>query len=36
MSHVEASEGCFHCQLPIPSEDKVIGTIDGEEQHFCC
>ena len=36
MSHVEASEGCFHCQLPIPSEDEVIGQIEGEKQHFCC
>ncbi|MCG7872514.1 MAG: heavy metal translocating P-type ATPase [Candidatus Thiodiazotropha lotti] len=36
MSHVEASEGCFHCQLPIPKEDEVIGQIEGEEQRFCC
>ncbi|MES9859560.1 MAG: heavy metal translocating P-type ATPase [Candidatus Thiodiazotropha sp. LLP2] len=36
MSHVEASEGCFHCQLPIPPEDEVIGQIDDEPQHFCC
>jgi Cu2+-exporting ATPase len=36
VSHVEASEGCFHCQLPINKEDEVISVIDGEERHFCC
>ncbi|MET0044727.1 MAG: heavy metal translocating P-type ATPase metal-binding domain-containing protein, partial [Candidatus Thiodiazotropha sp. 6PLUC3] len=36
MSHVDASEGCFHCQLPIPPEDDVTSEIEGETQHFCC
>jgi Cu2+-exporting ATPase len=27
---------CIHCKLPIPPEDLVVDTIDGEERHFCC
>jgi len=29
-------EKCIHCDLPIPPPDRVVGTIDGKELHFCC
>ncbi|MCF6282162.1 MAG: heavy metal translocating P-type ATPase [Candidatus Polarisedimenticolaceae bacterium] len=30
------SAGCFHCTLPLPNDDEITATIDGDSQHFCC
>jgi Cu2+-exporting ATPase len=30
------STGCFHCTLPLPSDDEITASINGEKQHFCC
>jgi len=34
----DPSEGasCFHCTLPLPNDDEITATIDGDQQHFCC
>ncbi|MEJ2608476.1 MAG: heavy metal translocating P-type ATPase [Candidatus Thiodiazotropha sp.] len=37
MSQIESSEGCFHCNLPLPPDDEVVvANIEGEPQRFCC
>ncbi len=28
--------GCFHCGLPIPKQETVVATIEGEQRDFCC
>ena len=30
------SSGCFHCTLPLPSDDEITAKIEGDRQHFCC
>ncbi len=30
------STGCFHCTLPLPNDDEITSTIEGDQQHFCC
>ena len=30
------ADSCFHCGLPIPEQETVSGTIEGEPQQFCC
>ncbi len=36
MTRTGVSDRCFHCNLPIPPDDEVIASIEGEDQHFCC
>jgi P-type Cu2+ transporter len=30
------SENCAHCQLPLPADEKISSTINGNELFFCC
>ncbi len=37
MSHGNSiAVGCFHCGLPIPSEDEFKTTLEGKQRNFCC
>ncbi|MCB1160305.1 MAG: heavy metal translocating P-type ATPase, partial [Leptospiraceae bacterium] len=29
-------EDCFHCQNPVPEKERVLASINGKEEVFCC
>ncbi|MFO7593881.1 MAG: heavy metal translocating P-type ATPase [Pseudomonadota bacterium] len=31
-----AENGCFHCGLPLPPNERYVEEIDGENRDFCC
>jgi P-type Cu2+ transporter len=36
VSEADSARTCFHCSLPIPPHEVVVGEIQGESQQFCC
>ena len=36
MSEQTTGEGCYHCGLPLPSDQRFSAEIDGQPRQFCC
>ncbi len=36
MSRDPLAEGCFHCGLPLPPDERFSEEIDGAAREFCC